>query len=192
MMSLFDILLISIGLGMDCFAVSLAQGLGADDDLCGKDVKPVPFSMAILFGFFQGVMPLIGYLAGTTFSSFFSIYAPWIALILLSVIGGKMIVENFRPKDKTEPKVDWSVKHLFVLAIATSIDALATGVIFIPCPHMLQKGLLTIGMTSFCMSLVGFGIGARVGRLKIKAGLIGGIILICIGLKIWIEGFFLQ
>lgn len=189
-MTLFDILLIAIGLAMDCFAVSLAQGLGNDDDLCGNNIKPKPFSMAILFGVFQGLMPLIGYLAGNSFSSFFNIYAPWIALGLLSFIGGKMIIEDFREKDKTEPTVDWSVKRLVILAIATSIDALATGVIFIPCPYLLQKGLFTIGMASFLLSLVGYSIGARLGRLKIKVGLIGGLILIGIGLKIWIEGFF--
>ena len=189
-MNFIDILLLAVGLAMDCFAVSLAQGLGADDDLCGHNILPKPFSMAILFGFFQGVMPLIGYLAGNTFSSFFSIYAPWIALVLLLIIGGKMVWESLRSHEKDEPRADWSVKNLFLLAIATSIDALATGVIFIPCSDRLLQGLFTIGMTSFTMSLIGYEIGAKVGRLKINAGLIGGIILICIGLKIWIEGFF--
>ena len=189
-MTLFDILLIAIGLAMDCFAVSLAQGLGNDDDLCGKNITPKPFSMALLFGLFQGGMPLIGYLAGNSFSSFFSIYAPWIALGLLSFIGGKMIIEDFREKDKTEPKADWSVKHLVVLAIATSIDALATGVIFIPCSDYLLEGITMIGMASLLLSLVGYSIGVRLGQLKIKVGLIGGLILIGIGLKIWIEGFF--
>ena len=101
-MNWLDILLISIGLAMDCFAVSLAQGLGADDDLCGNNITPKPFSMAVLFGVFQGLMPLIGYLAGNTFSSFFSKYAPWIALALLLFIGGKMIIEKFY---ETHPEI---------------------------------------------------------------------------------------
>ena len=185
-MDLLSIILIAIGLAMDCFAVSIAQGL--DTNVRDRKQQPKVVLMAFLFGLFQGGMPLIGYYAGTFFADFFSRYAPWIALALLAFIGGKMVVESFQKKE--EHKANWQLGYLLIMAVATSIDALATGVIFIPCPEMLWLGISLIACVSFLFSLLGTTIGSIFGtRFKLNAELIGGIILIGIGLKIWIEGY---
>ncbi len=182
-MDIFTIIIIAIGLAMDCFAVSIAQGLAVQ-----TTEQPKPILMAVLFGLFQGGMPLIGYFAGNLFADFFRIYAPWIALALLAFIGGKMIWESLHEKD--EEAAGWQIKRLIVLAVATSIDALATGVIFIPVPERVWLGVGIIGLVSFLFSIGGYHIGKYVGaRFKINVELIGGIILILIGLKIWAEGF---
>ena len=185
-MDLLSIILIAVGLAMDCFAVSIAQGLDTDV----RDVKQQPkvLLMAFLFGLFQGGMPLIGYYAGTLFADFFSRYAPWIALALLAFIGGKMIVESFEKEEAH--KANWNLRFLLLMAVATSIDALATGVIFIPVPEQLWRGISRIACVSFLFSLLGTTIGSIFGtRFKLNAEMIGGIILIAIGLKIWIEGY---
>lgn len=190
-MNYFDIILIAIGLAMDCFAVSVTHGLSYD-----RSHKPLahygPWLMAVMFGLFQGGMPLIGYFAGTLFADFFSKFAPWIALILLAFIGGKMIWESLHEsEDEEKPCADFSFKHITALAVATSIDALATGVIFIPAPDMLWGGVGIIALVSFLFAIVGYCIGAFVGqKFKFNVELLGGIILIIIGLKIFIEGVF--
>lgn len=183
-MDIFSIILIAIGLAMDCFAVSTAQGLSVK----ASNERPKPVLMALLFGLFQGGMPLIGFFAGKLFSDFFSRYAPWIALLLLTFIGGKMVWESLHEQE--EGKTGWGIVHLLVLAVATSIDALATGVIFIPVPESVWIGVSIIGLVSFLFSIGGYLIGKFVGeRFHVNVELIGGIILIGIGLKIWIEGF---
>ncbi|MBR6508540.1 MAG: manganese efflux pump, partial [Paludibacteraceae bacterium] len=159
-MDLLSILLIAIGLAMDCFAVSIAQGLTVD--IHDTTNRPKPALMALLFGLFQGGMPLIGYYAGSIFSDFFDRYAPWIALGLLAFIGGKMIWESLHEKD--EQPGGWQLKRLLILAVATSIDALATGVIFIPVPERLWLGVSIIGVVSFLFSLGGYCIGVFVGK----------------------------
>ena len=182
-MDIFTIIIIAIGLAMDCYAVSIAQGLAVQ-----TTERPKPILMAVLFGLFQGGMPLIGYFAGNLFADFFRIYAPWIALALLAFIGGKMIWASLHEKD--EEVTGWQIKRLIVLAVATSIDALATGVIFIPVPERVWLGVGIIGLVSFLFSIGGYHTGKYVGaRFKINVELIGGIILILIGLKIWAEGF---
>ncbi|MBQ0034291.1 MAG: manganese efflux pump [Bacteroidales bacterium] len=200
-MDLLSIIFIGIGLAMDCFAVSTTKGI------CASGQRPAGlFSrehlwgwavlMAFFFGAFQGGMPLIGYFAGTFFMSFFSRFAPWIALALLGFIGGKMIWESLHEEEEEESsssdrKQLFSLGNLLVLAVATSIDALATGVIFIPCPDRLWIGVGIIAFTSFLFSLVGYGIGLIFGkRFHFNVELLGGIILVLIGLKIWIEGIF--
>lgn len=185
-MDIISIILISIGLAMDCFAVSTAKGLEH-----GR-WSAWAVLMAVLFGLFQGGMPLIGYFAGTVFSDFFSRFAPWIALALLAFIGGKMIGESVIVKHEqgTENREQgWSAWNLIVLAVATSIDALATGVIFIPVPDVLWLAISLIAFTSFAFSLIGYLIGVFMGnKFKLNVELIGGLILMAIGLKIWIEG----
>lgn len=188
-MDLFTIIIIAIGLAMDCLAVSIAQGLAVQ-----TPERPKPILMALLFGLFQGGMPLVGYFAGNIFADFFRIYAPWIALALLAFIGGKMIWESRKStKDEvqcTKEQKPWSLSYLLLLAIATSIDALATGVIFIPVPEIVWLGVGIIGLVSFLFSVGGYHIGRYVGtRFNLNVELIGGIILILIGLKIWAEGF---
>lgn len=188
-MDLLSIILIAVGLAMDCFAVSIAQGLDTDV----RDVKQQPkvMLMAFLFGLFQGGMPLIGYFAGNLYADFFSRYAPWIALTLLCIIGGKMLIESFQKKE--EHKANWRLGFLLVMALATSIDALATGVIFIPCPDKLWIGISLIALVSCLFSLLGCTIGSFFGtRFKLNAEMTGGIILIGIGVKIWVEGFLMN
>ena len=190
-MSILTIILFSIGLAMDCFAVSVSKGLAVDlHEVFAK--RQHPWLMAVLFGLFQGGMPLIGYYAGTIFRDFFSRYAGIIALLLLGYIGGKMVWESGQ-RNKEEGQrmkdADFSLKTLLVLAVATSIDALATGVIFIPCPERLWLGISIIALGSFIFSIAGYLIGVFVGsKFKINVELIGGLILIGIGLKIFIEG----
>ena len=186
-MDLITILLIAVGLAMDCFAVSIAQGMSSD--LKDPKIKSKIFLMAFLFGFFQGGMPLIGYYAGGFCGEFFKTYAPWIALVLLVFIGGKMIVESIVEKDDEAHKANWAIPNLILLSIATSIDALATGVVFIPYPEMLWTGIALIGLVSFGLSLAGCYSGKEIKKqFPIKAEIIGGVILIGIGIKIWVEG----
>ncbi len=180
-MDILSIILIGVGLAMDCFAVSTTQGLRQ------KRWHPKALLMAVLFGFFQGGMPLIGYMTGLLFADFFNRFAPWIALVLLAFLGGKMIVESM--KEKEEADADFSIKTLLLLAIATSIDALATGVVFIPCPEWLWSGVSMIAVISFVFSLAGYLIGVFVGgKFRLNVELIGGLILIAIGIKIFVEG----
>ena len=187
-MDILSIIFIAIGLAMDCFAVSIAQGL--DIDIRNTKHQPRVLLMAALFGLFQGGMPLIGYFAGTLFADFFSRYAPWIALLLLAFIGGKMIFESLTEKKEEEKHSNWTLLFLLTMAIATSIDALATGVIFIPVPQQLWFGVGIIALMSFLFSLLGCFIGSTFGkRFHVNVELIGGLILVGIGLKIWIEGF---
>lgn len=184
-MDLLTIIIIAIGLAIDCFSVSIAHGLGS----VRSEQKPRPSLMAILFGLFQGGMPLIGFFAGNLFASFFNRYAPWIALALLAMIGGKMVWESLHEHEESAACTNWQLPHLLLLAVATSIDALATGVIFIPVPERLWLGVSIIALVSFLFSIAGYCIGRFVGeRFKMNVELIGGIILIGIGLKIWIEG----
>ncbi len=185
---------------MDCFAVSVAKGLAVDiHEIFSK--RQHPWLMAVLFGLFQGLMPLIGYYAGTLCSDFFKQYAGIIALVLLGFIGGKMIWESLSKtatlqdrcaegSEQSSCKIaDFSLKTLLVLAVATSIDALATGVIFIPHPERLWLGISVIALGSFVFSIAGYLIGVFVGsKFKVNVELIGGLILIGIGLKIFIEG----
>lgn len=186
-MDIISIILLAIGLAMDCLAVSIAQGLATDKQ--EKGYSPRPIEMAVLFGLFQGGMPLIGYYAGNIFASFFNTYAPWIALGLLAAIGGKMVWEALHEEDKNVGSADWSHANLLLLAIATSIDALATGVVFIPYPNTLWIAVTIIGLTSLVLSLTGYVVGKKTGeRLHLNVTLAGGLILIAIGLKIWIQG----
>lgn len=206
-MDLLSIILIGIGLAMDCFAVSTTKGVicGANHSSATRSFRlwRGPLLMALFFGLFQGGMPLIGYYAGTLFASFFSRFAPWIALALLGFIGGKMIWESLHEEEeKTQEETNTSndispalhhnefgLQTIIMLAIATSIDALATGVIFIPCPEVVWVGVGIIALTSFLFSIMGYAIGICFGkRFHLNVELLGGIILILIGLKIWVEG----
>jgi putative Mn2+ efflux pump MntP len=185
-MDILTIILIAVGLAMDCFAVSIAQGL--DSDLNDKTIQSKIFLMTLLFGLFQGGMPLIGYYAGSVCGQFFQTYAPWVALVLLAVIGGKMVVESLI-KNEEEHRTNWTLPYLLLMALATSIDALATGVVFILYPEKLWIGISIIALVSFGLSLAGSYCGKEIKTvIPLRAELIGGLILIAIGLKIWIEG----
>lgn len=189
-MSILTIILIAIGLAMDCFAVSVCKGMAssAKRPRWGK-----PILMAVLFGLFQGGMPLIGYYTGTIFASFFERFAPWIALALLAFLGGKMIAESLKPDTCDSHSADFTLPLLLSLAVATSIDALATGVIFIPCPERLWIGVTIIAFVSFIFSIAGYLLGLLTSKkLQFNVELLGGIILVLIGVKIFVEGVFLH
>lgn len=145
--------------------------------------------MAAIFGCFHMGMPIIGYYAGSLFVDFMRVYAPWIALVLLGFLGGKMIWESYHEDKKAEKKANWQVSNLLLLAIATSIDVLATGLLFVPYPDWLYPSVVTIGAITALFSLGGYLVGVFVGKLKINMELIGGLVLIGLGIKIWAEGF---
>jgi putative Mn2+ efflux pump MntP len=186
-MSLLTIILLAVGLAMDCFAVSVCKGLASPHGYVPRYIKPM--LMALLFGVFHAGMPLIGYYAGSFFASFFERFAPWIALALLGFIGGKMIYDALKSEGDEVQVADFSFFALLSLAFATSMDTLATGVIFIPHPNLLWLAVAIIASTCFAFSMTGFILGHIVGtRLRINVNILGGAILILIGIKICMEG----
>lgn len=187
-MDWINVIIMGIGLAMDCCAVSTVQGLTTN--IHDQENRPRPALMALIFGLFHCGMPIIGYYAGNLFVDFMRVYAPWIALALLSILGVKMIVESFQKHDEAGKKANWSVKYLLMLAVATSIDVLATGLLFVPYPEWLFPSVLTIGAITALFSLGGYLLGVFVGKLKINMEFIGGLVLIGLGIKIWAEGFF--
>ena len=186
-MTHLTIILLAIGLAMDCFAVSVCKGLTSPHGYVPRYIKPM--LMALLFGIFHAGMPLIGYFAGSLFASFFERFAPWIALALLGFIGGKMIYDSIKGEDEEAHLADFSFIGLLSLAFATSMDTLATGIIFIPHPEVLWLAVGVIATTCFVFSMTGFVLGHIVGtRLRINVNILGGVILILIGLKIFLDG----
>ena len=186
-MSILTIILLAVGLAMDCFAVSVCKGLTSPHGYEPRYIKPM--LMALLFGIFHAGMPLIGYFAGSFFASFFERFAPWIALALLGFIGGKMIYDSLHDDDDAVHLADFSFLGLLSLAFATSMDTLATGVIFIPHPDVLWIAVGIIAATCFLFSMTGFVLGHLVGtHLRVNVNILGGVILILIGLKIFLEG----
>ena len=176
-----NVIIMAIGLAMDCCAVSAVQGLTQGH------WHPRALLMALIFGCFHMGMPVIGYYAGRLFVSFMQTYAPWIALGLLGFLGVKMIWESFH-EDKDTKCADWRVTNLLFLAIATSIDVLVTGLLFVPYPDWLFPSVITIGGITALFSLGGFIAGVYVGRLKLNMEIIGGLVLIGLGIKICVEG----
>ena len=190
-MSLIEIILIAIGLAMDCFAVSIASSI-----CYGKYNWPKIVRMALFFGLFQGGMPLIGWACGISFAEFIHSIDHWLALGILGFLGGKMIYESFKDDDEEEEMCDakspyGSLRMVTILAVATSIDALATGLIFVPLGNLMFSASGIIAIVSFLFTLVGCVLGVTFGkRIKFNVEAIGGAILIAIGLKIFIEHMF--
>lgn len=188
-MKLFEIFLTGIALAMDAFAVSICKGI---------KMKKLRWShlviIAIFFGGFQMLMPLIGWLLGSQFVQYIEKFDHWIAFGLLAFIGVKMAIESFK-KDEDEcdcckeaEKLD--LKELFVLAIATSIDALAVGITFALYPDVnIVSAISVIGIVTFVICSGGVFIGHKFGaKFKSKAEFLGGVVLVIIGLKLLIEG----
>lgn len=181
-MGILEIILLGIGLAMDAFAVSICKGLS---------MKRMNWKNAIIivfyFGAFQAIMPAIGYFLGTTFESFVTAVDHWIAFILLSFIGGNMIKESFDNEDeKKNDRVDF--KTMVVLAIATSIDALAVGITFAFFDVNVIFAVSVIGVITFFISLLGVKVGNKFGdKYQNKAELMGGILLVLLGIKILVE-----
>lgn len=176
---MFEVIVLALALSMDAFAVSV--GLGSKPVASHKKLA---IWAAIYFGLFQGLMPLVGYLGGKGLLGWIEVYAPWIAFLLLLLIGGKMIFEAF--SEGIEEDISQITQRVMLtLAIATSIDAMAAGFAL----NLLQVNALLacliIGLVTFVMSAIGVYIGKRSGTwLESKAELLGGIVLILIGIKI--------
>lgn len=181
-MGIFEILLISFGVAMDAFAVSVCKGLSMKK----MDWKKAGI-IALYFGLFQAGMPILGYVLGATFSEIVQSVDHWIAFVLLAIIGGNMIKESTDDEiEKRNDNVDF--KTMIGLAIATSIDALAIGVTFAFFKTNMIISILVIGIVTFIVSLIGVLLGNKFGdKFQNKAELTGGIILIIIGLKILLE-----
>ena len=198
-MSFVEILLIGIGLSMDAFSVSICKGLTTKQFSWKMDL-----TCGLWFGFFQALMPLIGYFLGAQFEQYITAVDHWIAFGLLFLIGANMIREAVSEKNDDESviarsvsdeasqpelsKSSPSVKTLLLLAIATSIDALAVGISFACIQVKIWSSILIIGVTTFLFSVLGVKIGNVFGsKFEKSAGIVGGIILILIGLKILLE-----
>lgn len=183
-MGLIELFVLAVGLSMDAFAVSICKGLAT------KEVSVKQMCLAGLwFGGFQALMPLIGYLLGSAFAKAITSFDHWIAFALLAFIGGNMIKEAFS-KEEDEEKVNdsFGVKTMFIMAIATSIDALAVGVTFAFLSVQIVPAVSFIGIITFLFSFVGVKLGNLFGaKYEKKAQLAGGIILILIGVKLLLE-----
>ena len=180
-MNLFDLFVLAVGLSMDAFAVSICKGLSL-----GKIRGKHMCIAGTWFGGFQALMPLIGYVLGSFFADMITKYDHWIAFVLLAFIGGKMLVEAFGEEEKVDAKMD--SKTMFILAVATSIDALAVGVTFSFLEVSIIPATIFIGCITFIFSAAGVKIGSIFGeKYKSKAEILGGVILILIGVKILLE-----
>lgn len=186
-MNLLELFIIAVGLSMDAFAVSICKGLS---------LKRLKFKNALTvglyFGIFQGGMPLIGYILGVQFQDKITAFDHWIAFVLLCIIGLKMIKESLEKEPEEETALDeveeLGFKNMTVLAIATSIDALAVGVTFAFLNVDIVPAVSFIGIVTLVLSMIGVKIGNIFGtKYKSKAELAGGIILVLMGAKILIE-----
>ena len=191
-MSIIDIILLAVALAMDCLTVSIVSGLTARDGQATE--TRWLYRMVFLFGFFQAFMPLLGWLGIIHFETYMEAYDHWIAFGLLAFVGGKMVWESFGDDEEHHfnPRL---LRTQLLLAVATSIDALAVGISF-ACTGYTQLSDLTlplfiIGIVSFLFSIMGYHLGRHFGRAitkRMKPELMGGLILIAIGVKILLVG----
>lgn len=182
-MSYVEIFFLAVALSMDAVAVALCKGL-AMKKITIKDC----LNVGLWFGFFQGLMPFIGYILGSSLSNFISELDHWVAFILLGIIGINMIRESFSDEDEEEVDNHLNFKAMLLMAIATSIDALAVGVTFAFLQVNILTSILLIGITTFVLSSIAVKVGSIFGdKLKSKAELLGGIVLVLIGTKILVE-----
>ena len=187
-----EIWLLAIGLAMDCFAVSIASGI-----ILKRVRMRTMLIMALAFGFFQALMPLLGWIGASFFSHLIENIDHWIAFAILAFLGGRMVLESFKDEDCRHELDPTSLKVVSALAVATSIDALAVGVSFaflgVRSFSSILPSIGIIGFVSFALSFVGLMFGIRFGcgiARKLRAELWGGVILIIIGTKILIEHLF--
>ena len=185
----FNSILLGVGLAMDAFSVSLANGLGEP-----KMKKAKMAGVAGIFSLFQFAMPMIGWICVATIAQYFTAFEkciPWIALALLGFIGGKMLYEGIKNKDSEDEKPAVGIAALMVQGVATSIDALSVG--FTIAEYNFLEAILAcllIGLVTFFICFAGIAIGKKAGtKLAGKAGIFGGVILIAIGLEIFISSF---
>ncbi len=190
-MSWLEVIGIAVGLSMDAFAVSVCKGLAAGG------ARPRHMTcVGLWFGFFQMLMPLIGYFLGGALAGILVSVAPWVAFVLLALIGGNMVLEGIRREENSQ-SADFSPKAMFPLAVATAIDALATGVAFaametaagaVPGPSSIWAATAVIGVITCVLSAVGLKLGSVFGaKYRDGAQIFGGAVLIGIGIKILAE-----
>ncbi len=182
-MDLLSLFILAVGLSMDAFAVSICKGLSQN-----KLTLKAMVTAGVWFGAFQAIMPTIGYFAGTSFADKITAIDHWIAFILLLIIGGNMIREALFEKEDERLKADMYIGEMFLLAVATSIDALAVGVTFAFLRVNIFTAALFIGVTTFVISAAGVAVGNYFGlKYKKKSEIAGGVILIFIGTRILLE-----
>ncbi len=192
-MSLFELFLIAVGLSMDAFAVAICKGLGMKK----LDMRQA-LVIGLFFGGFQALMPTIGWFLGAQFASLVTPIDHWIAFILLAFIGGKMLFDAIKGDDESEtpkdgegakggaPKPD--LRELTMLAIATSIDALAVGITFAFLDVDIVLAASFIGVVTFVLSVIGVAVGNQFGsRWEKPSAIVGGVVLILIGVRILLE-----
>ena len=183
-MSVIEIALLGVSLAMDAFAVSITTGITLKDLRWKHALK-----VGLFFGGFQFLMPLIGYLAGSTFVRYIESVDHWIAFGLLAFIGGKMVYECIRPGEEEQVANPTATGKLLVLAVATSIDAFAVGVSFAAMQVAIISSAALIGITTCLLSAIGVKVGALFGdKYRAPAERIGGIVLILIGVKTLLTG----
>ena len=185
-MGLITIIIIAVGLAMDAFAVSIVSGAAY------KQLKiKHAFRLAVFFGGFQALMPLIGSLAGLSIKQYIANYDHWVAFALLSAVGCKMIYESFKIKPADRNFDPSNISILLILSIATSIDALTVGITLPLLALSLIKAVIIIGLITFLLSYIGVSVGRKFGHFfesKIEA--LGGLVLIALGAKILLEHLF--
>lgn len=183
-MTFWPLFLIALGVSADAFAVALTKGL----HMRRFHLRDA-LLIAVTFGVFQAVMPLIGWILGTQFARYITGIDHWIAFGLLLLVGGKMLWEAFRTHEDTEDDYDrLSLRELLVLALATSIDALAVGITLAFVPGSITAAITLIGATTLVLAFLGVVIGRRVGaRFGKPAEIAGGLILILIGTRIFLD-----
>lgn len=184
-MSFMELVLIAVGLSMDAFAVAICKGLSVQK-LGWKHYLTV----GAWFGGFQALMPTLGYLLGTTFERYITSVDHWVAFVLLCLIGSSMLKEGLaKEEEEKEERAGFDFKSMLLLAVATSIDALAVGITFALLPDVnIFSAVGLIGTITFCLSAVGLKVGNIFGlKYKSKAEVVGGVILILIGVKILLE-----
>lgn len=182
-MGLIELFLIAVGLSMDAFAVSVCKGLST-----GELKFKHYLIIGAWFGGFQALMPTVGYLLGSTFEAYITRFDHWIAFFLLVLIGANMVKEGLS-KESEKSNDSFTFKTMLLLAVATSIDALAVGITFALLPDVnIAAAVSFIGVTTFIISAVGLKVGNVFGiKYKSKAEITGGVILILIGVKILLE-----
>lgn len=181
-MGFAELLLLAVGLSMDAFAVSVCKGLAT-----GKVRLRHMLCVGIWFGGFQALMPTLGYLLGAAFQAYITAVDHWVAFVLLAFIGGNMIKESFS-KEESCADASFGFRTMLLMALATSIDALAVGITFAFLEVSILPAVCFIAATTFLLSCIGVKVGNLCGtRFQSKAELLGGIILILLGLKILLE-----
>jgi len=182
-MNLVEILILSVGLAMDAFAVAIACGF-----IMKRPKISHAFKIALFFGVFQSAMPLLGWALARSFRELAQGFDHWIAFALLFFIGGKMIFEGFKPKDEQLEINPLQISTLLILSVATSIDALAAGISFSFLRITMLLPVIVIGLVTFAFSFAGVKIGSKIGHyLEHKVKILGGLVLIGLGVKVLAE-----